>query len=224
MPIAQWTATEFAQYYKCKDRNPESPTYGQLLGYGRQWAREAQHEDRVGLPYFRRRWRHLLDNFSIDTNHRVLVVGAAFGFLIEEAHRAGYNNVWGLDSSPHCEADPNGEKAPTVDIIWRSIRAPQATLESDFQTVTGATRFRWIIVEDVDTSKTDTVVGEIAAACELYLQPTVDSDHVIHMVTPISQGGSANPTYPDMNWKTLENWKLLVPTHSWMTVGGRVAT
>ncbi len=41
-----------------------------------------------------------LTGYGLDNNAKVLVVGCAFGFLIERFLDAGINDVWGIDPSP----------------------------------------------------------------------------------------------------------------------------
>lgn len=220
MPIPEWTATQFAQYYIVKDRNPSSPTAGQIFGYGRKFAQLAQNPQTDGIEFFDTRWAKLLTAMpGIQTTDRVLIVGAAFGFTIEAAHAAGYPNVYGIDYSAHVD-DNRSEMAEGVVVVAADIRGGGAVMNALHQ-ATGDDRFDWVITEDMASCYSDADIQAFGPILENTLLGS-DSSRIIHYTTAIPTGGAANPRYPDMNWKTIEDFAALLPAHTWIANHGHV--
>ncbi len=205
MPIPQWRAQEFGQYYNGPDRDPSSPTYGQVIGYGRQWARQAQAPDTDGIEHFEGRWARLVAAFGITRAQRVLVVGCGFGFLVEAALGDGYR-AWGLDSSAHIDAQ-RGDVGAGVVVMAADLRTVTRAM---LDTETGGQDFAWIVTEDVLPCYTDADSLAMVAPLEGLLNNRAPVSNVVHLV----RDGAPNIRYPDMTWHTLAEWSALMSTHS----------
>ena len=208
MAIPVWTAREFAQYYSVTDGRQGSPTKGEEFGYGRTWALLFNTKTPGALTHFLDRWQRCVDVMGISPEDRVLIVGAAFGFLVESARDSGYPNVFGLDSSDYVAHDPNNDRREDIDILHYDLRDP--LLKEHLETALGVSSFDLVITEDMVACYSDEDVQSFA--------PILNSlaDQVLHITTV----GSHNPKVSDINWHTLEEWKALIPTHIWMTSSG----
>lgn len=208
MAIPIWGQKEFAQYYYVRDGRQGSPTQGQEFGYGRDWALLFDTRTPGALRHFLDRWQRCVEVMDISPEDRVLVVGAAFGFLVESAHDLGYPNVFGMDSSDYVARDPNNDRREDIDILHCDLTATD--LKDKLSTYSGSYVFDLVITEDMVACHSDTEVQSFA--------PILNSltDRVLHITTV----GRHNPRVPDINWHSLEEWQTLIPEHMWMSSSG----
>jgi hypothetical protein len=89
---------------------------GEVLTYGReyydQWVQGGAE------AYFADRWTNITNLLpAIQTTERILVGGAAFGWLCRAAHLAGFANCWGIDFSTWIQAQDPTNFAPGVTVV-----------------------------------------------------------------------------------------------------------
>lgn len=128
---------------------------------------------------------------GVTPGDRVLVVGCAFGFLVEQLVDRGVD-AWGVDTSPFIYDAMTDETR--CDIRLRIFS------ENPYEEVD------WVIDEDAANSHSDDELDEFYR----YMEDLVPSGRVIHLVTPGDHGDSA------VNWKSLEEWRATAPDHHWI--------
>ncbi len=194
VPRVTWDAAAFETYYQGSDG---------VNGYGQRMNRDA---------IFGKRFRVLTTEFNMLPTDRILVVGCGFGYLIDRFHDGGFPNVWGIDSSDDIEqrqgAESRGSTLWVPDTITGAGR-----IRNKLRQLTGDDEFDWIITESMLESYEDGEVQTILNVCEGALTGS-DQSHIIHIV--VTKEDPAAPGYaPAFNWKTIADWNLLRPSHSW---------
>lgn len=155
----------------------------------------------------RRDW---LTGYGLDNNATVLVVGCAYGFLIEQLVDAGISDVWGIDPSPWIwDAANDGEWRLDVKARVANDWLGSGTEQASLQAVGAPPSFRFVVDEDAASSHSDAELPAFLAACEARLQGNVKG-RIVHIVTPFPGGDSA------INWKSMAEWKALAPDHTWV--------
>lgn len=214
-----WDLSTFSRYYVAWDRRPGSPTNGQGFTYGREWAKLAAVSESPGIEFYDARWAMIASQFGISTTtDRILIVGCGLGFLIEAAKAAGFPNTYGLDNSAYLEG-LTGDIDPASIIVWADIRGG-GSVRAQLRNQTGDDEFQWIITEDVVACYDDADILGLVGAAEAVLAPGTPTSHIIHCTTV---GDAAqHPGEPNLNWKSIDAWAALVPTHSWISTLGEV--
>lgn len=211
MPIVDWDqeSTWWLNYTEAV-RDPESPRHGEMVTYGREWAKKFW-DPRGDTPP--RKWVKRMDTLrNVVSKDRILVVGCAFGFLLERFLDDGFTEVWGTDTSDWIHSNLQEARDDIRDRIFK--KDPQ---DSDagqfFKDKTGQARFTWVITEEVLSSYEDDELTPILNGCEDLVKGN-RPDRVVHIAdTP----GTSNPTY---NLKTPEEWEAIRPDHTWVTMPG----
>jgi len=217
MPVETWTQTEFDRFYRTRITDPAHPQRGVWFHYSRIGLGRGFGDFRTDeLELFKWRWARLTRLHGIARGDRVLVVGCAFGFLIEAAKAAGFQNVYGIDSSAWIASMMPTEADPESVVVARDFRHARAP--DELISATGSRNFVWVVTEDVVSCYDDVDVVAMAPVLEGFLDSR-DVSRVVHMTT-IGEPGSGDP---DINWKaTIDEWAALLPAHSWMTPQGAV--
>jgi hypothetical protein len=199
--------------YRHPIRRPGHPQFGQkVAGYSRELCAMMGDPHTTELDLWAKRWGLILANFPIGSTDRILVGGCAFGFLIEAAKDAGYPNIWGIDNSPHIEANGPTETRGDVLLVQDDFTGG-GRVRAKLRTLTGDDEFDWIITEDMISSFDDAELPVVFGVCETALLPAVPLGHIIH-ITSTTPGGIGHAS---INWKTLAEWEALAPDHSWAT-------
>ena len=175
----------------------------QSVTYGREWA-SAIKGSSPEFEHFMDRWKFLSEYYKIAPEDRILVIGSAFGFLVEVAHDAGYPNVWCNDGSAWIQSEWSKEARDDVGVLFADIRDLP-----DFTDLTGGNVFDWIITEDILTSYTVNEMAGILDSCERYLASGHPLKNIIHLV---SLHGA--PLFTIMS---LEEWEAVRPSHNWVS-------
>lgn len=157
-----------------------------------------------------------LTGYGLDNNASILVVGCAYGFLMEQLIDAGITDVWGIDPSPHIwEPAQAGEwradVKPRVVNDWVGSGTEKASLNA--AGVGGAARFTFIVDDDAASSHSDAELPVFIDGCEARLQGNARS-RIVHIVTPARYPGYVGDSA--LNWKTIDEWKAVAPTHTWV--------
>jgi len=151
-------------------------------------------------------------------NTRVLCVGAAFGFLMEELLDFGITDVWGIEPSPYVWANTS-EMRPDVQprIVNATVGVDSTSLVQGLLSAAGMTnplRADWIVDEDaISSMNNDAEIHAFLDGCEGLLQGNARS-RIVHLVTPATQPGMVGDSA--LLWKTLDEWSAYRPDHTWI--------
>lgn len=197
MPLVDWSdGTAWHAYYQGSDGT---------TGYGQRLNRDA---------IFGRRFRALTANFPIQPADRILVVGCAFGYLIERFHDNGYPNCWGIDSSADIAARRGTEARGSV--LWvKDTMSGVGRVKNALRALTGDDVFDWVITEELLESYTDAEITTLLNVCEGALTPGTPQSHIIHIVAAAASYPVPSWQWFPGNWKTLADWNAMRPAHSW---------
>ena len=192
---------------------------------------------------FSTRWTNLktvaaaVDAPGMAADDRILVVGAAYGYLIEAAIDDGYTAIWGLDNSSHVAANLATEGKPGATNLFTSNQDPEdgppnvvivaadvtggPSVRQLLSAATGSFRFDWIITESVAESFApgNEMDGLLGAAESILSQQAAD-DHIIHLVVDDPGGQPIPPDWSTngLTWLTLAAWNAIRPAHSWVSL------
>lgn len=156
-----------------------------------------------------------ITNLGVATNAAILVVGSAFGYLMEALNQVGVDEIWGIEPgeyfwNPARDTDwAVGMKARTVQ-DWIGSGTEVASFNA--LGIPGQARFTFIIDEDAAPSHSDAELPAFIAGLEARLQGNVKG-RIIHIVTPLPDSG---PGDSSQNWKTMVEWKAVAPDHTWV--------
>lgn len=160
-----------------------------------------------------------LTGYGLDNNANILVVGSAFGYMMEYLINAGIEDVWGIDPGPwYWDAANDSEWAAGMKVRtandWVGSGTEQASLDA-LPGVPNNEQFGWILDEDAAPAHSDAELPTFIAACEDRLQGNAKG-RIVHLVSPIHDNGI--PGDSSQNWKTLAEWKAVAPDHNWANI------
>lgn len=175
-------------------------------------------------------------------NNRFVVVGGGFGWAAGELLDRGFTNIVVAETSTYilaemdnddeqevrdaCAAvglDPNGTRADELVAMWARPGVPRRRrkgaaqdvpiINADISTTQGRSAVQSalggmpqiVVSEEVLGCLTDAEAVSFAAACQAW----GGQQTVAHIVTPLMPN---NRQQPDYNWKTISDWKLLLPS------------
>lgn len=238
-----WDQALYDQAYRIRIKNPADPQVGQhVSGYGRQfasnylnpgdgdWTRSRFYEIRIA------QMQGILGP-GLTANSRVLIVGAAFGFTVEQLIAFGIANVWGTDISQWIADNIVTEADPAIAPRLFQKDITDADAQSFFQTNTGTNgKFNVIVTDDVlssyDPATEAAALTAFFDACETLLQGN-QLDRVVHLATSLEPDETLTPSAADPNvtdggrrtdlgitWLSLADWKALRPAHTFVNSEG----
>lgn len=226
MTVDNWTQATWEAFYRVRKKHGgavHEPDGGWVFGYGKNYL-TAGDPGRDHLMRFRDRWSALVSNFGIQPTERVLVVGCAFGYLMDAANDAGHSLIWGIDNSPYVASAKGIEASGNQVIVENDIRGLGGQMRQVFRNLTGDDVFDWVITEDVvacyrvdDSEGANQNVLNLAPLLETLLPPGVSASHIIHITSVALESGVGGDSA--FTWLTLAEWKALIPTHSFMSTG-----
>lgn len=175
-------------------------------------------------------------------NNRFVIVGGGFGWVAGELLDMGFTNIVVTELSTYildnmdlsdevdvrdaAEAAGYDRNAPEIDALVARYARPGVPrrrrggtaadvpiINEDILTSTGRTAIRAavggnpqiVVTEDILPGLTDTEAQDMAAACQTF----GGQQTVAHLVTTLQPDAVQDTDY---NWKTLADWKLLIPS------------
>lgn len=150
---------------------------------------------------FTTRARSIVSRLNLKNADKVLVVGAALGYLNEELNALGMHS-YAIDNSQYIQTIKGKEKAKT-DV--RNIDILDSAFVSKIKRAFNIDKFDCIITEDVLPSHDS--YTQIFLNCETVLNST-NFKKIVHVV-------ETNASSPFIS-KSLNEWQQLKPTHTWL--------
>lgn len=155
---------------------------------------------------FKERAVKVVNHLSLAPGSKVLVAGAALGYLMEELQKLGMV-PYGIDNSQYIKSIKNKEKVK-FDIDDVSIISN--TFMTEMAREVGTTQFDCVITEDVLPSHDSWT--KIFQNCEAVLKPGLNKSNIVHIVEVNAAG--------EFTSKTLAQWKALNTNHTWLDQNG----
>lgn len=155
---------------------------------------------------FKERAVKIVNLLSLPAGSKVLVVGAALGYLMEELKKLGME-PYGIDNSQYIKSIKNKEKVK-FDIDDISIISNNFMTEMAREV--GVTQFDCIITEDVMPSHDSWT--KIFENCEAVLKPGLSKSRIVHIVEVNAGEGFTS--------KSRAEWKALKLDHTWLNQNG----
>lgn len=262
MPI-DWSQQTYLDHYAIRIRWP-SPVHpvtglpldpanangeriGEVISYGRDFALYAErHPNRNDIPfYFYAKRAVALINFLVNRgllpSHRIIVIGAGFGYITYAFRHASfipgvaddYPLTYGIDLSSYISTNydvqkPDNSAATSNEIVfddWTGILQGNR-VKNKLQTMTGGFATFHVVLNFVTESFNPvteaTALDTMFTACEAGLVGT-DTRRIVHIVdNELYPGEDGTEPYYSIHQQygttlmTLENWAALKPTHSWI--------
>lgn len=184
----------------------------QIRGLTRQFAQRFEAPENTEITHWINRATSVVQQYNLQGS-RVLVVGSAFGYLVEALKDAGVANVWGIDNSPYAHSILAQHKRGDVTVINGDIRTVRW---QEIRAVTGDRYFDCIITEDVVTCYPNAEIAAVLDRCEFFLYAARPKSRIVHLLTPdvdLTAIGGAPA-------RILEEWAAVRPAHSWCSVSG----
>lgn len=211
-----WNQAMWEGLYQTTVGRQDHAKFGQVIkGLTREFAVLMQNPHSDALDFYIARRDKLISLFNLQITDRIVVVGCAFGFLIEVFHDAGYLNVWGVENSPWIIANRATQTRADVLFVEDDIRGGNRMVNA-LKRLTGGNGYDYVITEDVINSYTDAEVGDIFAGCESLLASGKPSGNIIHLVT-VTQTGRTQDTA--VVWRRLDEWKTRRGAHTFIASG-----
>jgi 2-polyprenyl-3-methyl-5-hydroxy-6-metoxy-1,4-benzoquinol methylase len=155
---------------------------------------------------FKERAVKVVNQLALPAGSKVLVVGAALGYVMEELQKLGME-PYGIDNSQYIKSIKNKEKVK-FDIDDIDITANN--FKTEINRLVGVTEFDCIITEDVLPSHDSWT--KIFTNCEAVLKTGLNKNRIVHIVE-VNAGGT-------LTSKTLAQWKALKTDHTWLDQNG----
>ncbi len=185
--------------------NPVPPrTYGRayLEAGTDKFAQRASWLDRLGL------------------SGDVLVVGSAFGYLLQAVIDAGTTSVWGIDGGSWYWVSDNDSEWGTarMQLItandWIGSGTEQTTLEALPNTPTDA-KYDWVVDEDAAPAHSDAEGPVFISSLEDRLKGS-DKSQIVHLISPLRVEDGLGDS--SQNWRVMTDWKAVAPDHTWVDI------
>lgn len=186
--------------------------------------------------------RKMVEVLGLTPAMKIGVLGCGYGWVLEELEVMGFTNVIGTDTSTYIQSTKTSQESADIDeaIIAAGLNpnaaeganvkarllsrgnsksnVPTKVLNENGQSNASRNRIRnalgggnldWGITDSVLESLTDAECLQLSTAGHNFCT------NVAHLVVTTRPGNQ-----PGYNWKTLEEWKVLIPADTFIEVGG----
>ncbi len=215
MPLRTWnTKADWDDAYQSTPHEGNDPLNPVRLGYER-----GALFTEVADGMFGTRWSNVSAHFNWPTTTTIAVVGCGFGWGIEALNSLGYANVWGDETSTYILLEMvtvdsrTGLPNSLVDgvILSNDLTGNAGRRQFQRDSVGQNVTFDVVATEQVLESLTDQEAIDFSADLNNLI-----GGRVLHIVTPLlTLQQDAN-----YNWKTLDDWKTLIPGDSFASMTG----
>jgi len=154
-----------------------------------------------GDSIFKTRADNVVNILNIPNGSKILVVGCAFGYLMEELANKRMN-VWGCDTSDYIHLNTDTEATYPI----HNVDVTSANFLNEIREQTGIQYFDYIITEDVLTSYDEYTT--IFSNIESILNPNKSLKNIIHIV-------DTKCGLPFIG-KSLNEWNLINDSYTWL--------
>lgn len=159
-----------------------------------------------------RNLRLALEAKGMTAQNAVALLGGGYGWVAEEFISAGYANVIVCDTSAYIQGNKNVNAVVEIFNEGATTSNSKRTIRQLLGRGQGSTKIDWAITEDLLPCFTDAEILQYAPNLREI------ATNVAHWVTPLSPGN-----FMLMNWKTIEDWKALLPSDWIVRRGGNIA-
>lgn len=160
-----------------------------------------------GDDIFKLRAENIISNLNIPIGSKILIIGCAFGYLLEElANRR--MNVWGCDNSPYIHLNTDTESTYPI----YNLDVTSNTFINDIRENIGIQYFDYIITEDLLTSYDEYTT--IFSNIEGLLNPNKSLKNIINLV-------ETNCGLPFIG-QSLGVWRLTNDNYTWLDSNGKL--
>jgi len=198
------------------------------------------------LPYCEARAAKLVEIFAWPLTTKILIVGAGYAWTAEILESVyGYTDIVTTDTSPHIQSTQDASEESEIDAAITAVGLDPASgegLGKKNQFYTPGNRRRHSrnvkdeslnnngsrnrirnILGDLDVAITEDVVATLDDSEVVTAAGWIDSVNagidVIHLTAVLQPAKLASGNQdPIFNWKTLADWKLLVPSHTFVSL------
>ena len=207
--------------------NGHPNTRAELRGH---YVREAIfNQEILYLDFVTPEWERILTYFGWPVNTSVCIVGVGFGWAIEYLNSQGYMDVWGADNGVYIQGAK--DEIDPSDGIARSL-VPEHVRDENMVVPGDVSRFLRDSghrngpgdEEPFDVVITERVLSSLEDSEAVFLSNQIRTMNVIKsegQVIHIENSQLPGVGDPPMNWKTLDQWKALLPNDIMVRSGGR---
>lgn len=160
-----------------------------------------------GDKIFSIRAENIINGINISVGSKILVIGCAFGYLLEELANKRMN-VWGCDNSPYIHFNTDTESTYPI----YNLDVTSNTFINDVREQMGMQYFDYIITEDLLTSYDE--YTDIFSNIQGLLNPNKSLKNIINLV-------ETNCGLPFVG-KSIEDWRLVNDNYSWVDSNGKI--
>ena len=146
--------------------------------------------------------RDALVTKGFGVGQKICLIGAGFGWVAEAWSGAGYGPIVAIDTSTYIQSRKASEAVVTVYDYDISTGQGRNAIKQALG-VTGNNKVPWMISEDVLPILNDTECGQLDG----WMHDL--GTNVVHWSSVQIPDATQDPR---LNWKTLEQWKALLPT------------
>jgi len=196
----------------------------------------------VMLPVAQLRAAKLVEIFAWPTSTRIFMIGAGYAWTAEVLEQQyGYSNIVTSDTSPYVQSTQDQTDEAEINAAISAVglnpasgegatkkarlyspgnrrRHSRSVRNEDLSNGGSRNRIKNVL-GGVDVAISEDLILAFSDAEVLQAAGWIDAidtlDQVIHMVTELGAGANQNPVF---NWKTIEGWKALVPSHTFMSL------
>lgn len=141
----------------------------------------------------------LIAALNLQPGQSIGIIGAAFGWVAEDLFAAGLSPIVAVDTSAWIQANKTQHATVTILNEDGTTNASRGRIRQALG-LTGNNRATWAISEDVLPVLSD------AEAQTLDSNMRLIATNVAHLVSEVTPSGD-----PRLNWKTIAQWKSLLP-------------
>lgn len=239
MPLV-WNKSLYDEFYQGRIgwADPDDPLnvngerIGEVLHYGKDFARYFSRGD-LDFWHYRCIVRTIVNKLNLISTQRILDIGCGFGFLISCFKTANIDQEvgvdfplsYGIDSSEWIEDNFSEQNISDIDAIFMEFsKTNTRNVDTALINMCGYSNFHVIINSIVNVINNNQILRKELDLLEGKLIGG-DNKYIINIIDNDIMGGEVETDLEsetlqkyNMKMKSLEDWSLLRPSHSWFGV------